>query len=126
MAIRSAVDTSCAISAIGNSGARSAGPIGCFVPGCNGGDGGFGIDGTTLNHAVGIWLSRSVNLVARVGIAPPFARLRLALYRRAAAHRPVRRARARLLAIGTDARGRRPSGAGGPSACRRIVDPPSA
>src|SRR5438874_9566112 len=71
MSIHSAVDTSCSIRAIGNSGARSAGPIGCLVPGCNGGDGGVGIDGTTLNHAVGIWLSRSVNLVARVGIAPP-------------------------------------------------------
>src|SRR5258706_10424522 len=71
MSILSAVESSCSISAIGNSGARSAGPIGCLVPGFNGGDGGVGIDGTTLNHAVGIWLSRSVNLVARVGIAPP-------------------------------------------------------
>src|SRR5579864_424047 len=71
ISIHSAVDTSCSISAMGNNGARSAGPIGCFVPGCNGGDGGFGIDGTTLNQAVGIWLSRSVNLVARAGIAPP-------------------------------------------------------
>src|SRR3954451_20124816 len=51
--------TSWAISSSGNSGARSAGPTGCSVPGCSGGGGGLGRSGTTLYHCVGSWDSSS-------------------------------------------------------------------
>jgi hypothetical protein len=37
ISISRSVDTSCRISSIGNSGARSSGPTGCSVPGCSGG-----------------------------------------------------------------------------------------
>src|SRR4249920_300844 len=39
--------------AIGNSGARSSGPTGWWVPGCSGGGGGDGRSGMTLYHCVG-------------------------------------------------------------------------
>src|SRR6266436_9518924 len=68
MSIHSCVVTSWPMRAIGKRGARSSGPMGCLVPGCSGGDGGVGIEGTTLNHAVGIWFSRSRNLVSSDGI----------------------------------------------------------
>ncbi len=45
------------ISDSGNSGARSAGPIGSFVCGLSGGSGcipAFTMSGTRLNHAVGM------------------------------------------------------------------------
>src|SRR5438874_12437821 len=68
MSIHSCVVTSWPMRAIGKRGARSSGPMGCLVPGCSGGDGGAGIEGTTLNQAVGIWFSRSRNLVSSDGI----------------------------------------------------------
>src|SRR5262245_25086032 len=46
-------ETSCSISAIGNSGARASGPTGSWVPGCSGGGGGEGRSGTTLYHCRG-------------------------------------------------------------------------
>src|SRR6187200_104549 len=58
MSIHGSVLTSCRISDSGNSGARSAGPTGSCVPGCNGGSGcmpACTIDGMMLNQAVGIW-----------------------------------------------------------------------
>ena len=61
--IHGSADTSCAISPIGNSGARSSGPIGSLVPGCSGGCNGSGITGSTLNHALGIASSDSRNLL---------------------------------------------------------------
>ena len=57
--IHGSADISCAMSAIGNNGARSSGPTGCFVPGCSGGCSGSGITGSTLNHADGIWSGAS-------------------------------------------------------------------
>src|SRR5262249_58149753 len=42
------------ISAVGKSGARSSGPTGWRVPGCNGGGGGAGRSGTMLYHCCGI------------------------------------------------------------------------
>ncbi len=54
MSIHPSVDTSCAMSPIGKSGVRSSGPIGSFVPGCNGGCIGSGRSGSALYHAVGI------------------------------------------------------------------------
>src|SRR5689334_3560986 len=57
------VVTSCSISAIGNSGARSSGPTGCSVPGCSTGGGGAGRSGITLYHWVGISDSARVILV---------------------------------------------------------------
>ncbi len=53
--IHGSADTSCAMSPIAKSGARSSGPIGSFVAGCSGGCKGSGITGSTLNHADGIW-----------------------------------------------------------------------
>src|SRR3954466_14976799 len=46
--------TSCSMRAIGNSGARSSGPTGWRVPGCNTGGGGRGRSGTMLYHRRGI------------------------------------------------------------------------
>ncbi len=53
------VETSCAISAIGKSGARSSGPIGWCVPGCNGGASGSGRSAAMLYHEVGMRSSSS-------------------------------------------------------------------
>ena len=62
------VVTSCSISAIGNSGARSSGPTGSRVPGCSGGGGGSGRSGTMLYHCVGIWVSSSRNVERSVAM----------------------------------------------------------
>ena len=48
------VETSCRIRSIGNSGARSSGPTGWWVPGCSGGGGGAGRSGMMLYQLVGI------------------------------------------------------------------------
>ena len=58
-------ETSWRISAIGNSGARSAGPIGCMVPGWSGGNGATGRSAAMLYQARGIRDSSSTNLVCR-------------------------------------------------------------
>src|SRR5687768_11618075 len=63
MSTHSSVVTSCPISAMGKRGASISGPMGSLVPGWIGGEGGVGIDGTTLNQAAGIWLSSRVNWV---------------------------------------------------------------
>ena len=47
------VDTSCMISAMGKSGARSSGPSGCSVPGCRGGGHGAGRSAARLYQVVG-------------------------------------------------------------------------
>ena len=59
MSIDGAPVISCSMSAIGNSGARSSGPTGSFVPGCSGGCIGSGRSGSALYQAVGIlsWAS---------------------------------------------------------------------
>src|SRR3982751_6380847 len=57
------VVTSCWISAIGNSGARSSGPTGCRVPGCSTGGGGAGRSGMRLYQRRGISDSESRDLV---------------------------------------------------------------
>src|SRR6266516_669090 len=46
-------ETSCSISAIGNSGVSASGPTGSRVPGCSGGGGGAGRSGMTLYHCRG-------------------------------------------------------------------------
>ena len=72
-------DTSCPISAIGNSGARSSGPTGSWVAGCSGGGGGAGRSGTRLYHRVGIDASSSRILVRSVMASPSSDRLRVAI-----------------------------------------------
>ena len=52
-------ETSCMMRSIGNSGARSSGPIGSWVAGCSGGGGGSGRSGMTLYQEVGTWSSFS-------------------------------------------------------------------
>jgi hypothetical protein len=54
ISISRSAETSCAISAIGKIGVRSAGPIGWPVPGCNGGGGGFGRSAAMLYQAFGM------------------------------------------------------------------------
>src|SRR5579862_1415018 len=71
MSIKESPDTSCRISAIGNSGARSPGPTGWPVPGCSGGGGGEGRSGITLYHWRGISDSSRVILVRSVTTALP-------------------------------------------------------
>ena len=61
MSIHGSADTSWAMSAIGNSGARSSGPTGSLVAGCSGGWGGFSRWGTTLNQAWGSRRAASTN-----------------------------------------------------------------
>ncbi len=51
--------TSCMISAIGKSGARSSGPTGWPVPGCSTGCGGVGMSAATLYQRRGICDSAS-------------------------------------------------------------------
>ena len=58
--------TSCMISSIGNSGARSSGPTGCSVPGCSTGGGGVGRSASRLYHRVGCSDSASRILVGVV------------------------------------------------------------
>src|SRR5450830_417347 len=55
-------DTSCKISSIGNSGSRSAGPIGCLVPGCKTGGRGFGRSAVKLYQVFGMCVSSKTNL----------------------------------------------------------------
>src|ERR1019366_3051103 len=50
------------ISSIGNNGSRSAGPIGCFVPGCKTGGKGFGRSAVKLYQAFGMCVSSKTNL----------------------------------------------------------------
>ena len=57
ISIQRSVLTSCSMSAIGNSGARSSGPMGCPVPGWSTGGGGSGRSAITLYQDFGIWLS---------------------------------------------------------------------
>ena len=61
--MKRSVATSWRMSSIGNSGARSSGPIGWSVPGCSGGGCGEGRSGTTLYHWRGISDSSRVILV---------------------------------------------------------------
>src|SRR3990172_2281918 len=51
------------ISAIGNSGARSAGPSGCCVPGCSTGGSGFGKSAARLYQTFGMRDSSSMYLI---------------------------------------------------------------
>src|SRR6516225_519079 len=67
--MKESVATSCRMSSIGNSGARSSGPTGCSVPGCSGGGGGAGRSGITLYHCCGISDSSSVIFVRSVTAA---------------------------------------------------------
>src|SRR3974377_2639211 len=53
------VETSCMMTAIGKRGARSPGPIGCPVPGCNTAGGGDGRSDARLSQAFGIFSSPS-------------------------------------------------------------------
>src|SRR5512134_3445102 len=53
MSISRSVLTSCAISAIGKSGARSSGPTGCLVPGCSTAGGGDGRSARMLYQRLG-------------------------------------------------------------------------
>src|SRR3954471_22206138 len=64
MSIVGAPVISCSISAIGNSGARSSGPTGSLVPGCNGGCSGSGRSGSALYQAVGILSCASTKRVS--------------------------------------------------------------
>src|SRR6187399_1834978 len=57
MVISRSVETSCPMIAIGKSGARSSGPTGCPVPGCNTGGGGSGRSAAMLYQASGSRLS---------------------------------------------------------------------
>src|SRR5580698_6543286 len=71
MSIKESVDTSCLMSSIGNNGARSCGPTGSPVPGCNGGGGGEGRSGITLYHCRGISDSSSTIFVRSATTPPP-------------------------------------------------------
>ena len=57
------------ISSIGNSGARSSGPIGCFVPGCSTGGGGLGRSAWMLYQDFGMlpFVEQVLDGVAHVG-----------------------------------------------------------
>src|SRR5262252_1088418 len=71
MAICRSGETSCAISAAGNSGARSSGPTGWRVPGWSGGGGGDGRSAMTLYHCRGISDSCRTYLTWRSMECPP-------------------------------------------------------
>ena len=62
--------TSCMMSAMGKSGARASGPMGCLVPGCSGGSGLLGMSCTMLYHFSGI--SCSVKTILRCFIGMDF------------------------------------------------------
>jgi hypothetical protein len=72
--MKRSAETSWAMSAMGNSGARSSGPMGSCVPGCRTGGGGSGRSGTTLYQAVGISNSSSRILVGSAMAASSLAR----------------------------------------------------
>ena len=80
MSIHGAPVISCSISVIGNSGARSSGPTGSRVTGCNGGWSGSGSRGRALNHAVGIFsaarLKRITSLLSALSSGPSPGRRR--------------------------------------------------
>src|SRR5690242_14967520 len=59
ISINRSAETSCIMTAIGNNGARSPGPIGCPVPGCSTGGGGDGRSAARLYQAFGIFSSPS-------------------------------------------------------------------
>src|SRR2546423_13135210 len=67
MSMYRSCETSCLISSIGNSGARSAGPIGCLLPGCMGGLPGKGRSAWMVYQRVGISRSSSTIRVAAAG-----------------------------------------------------------
>src|SRR6185312_7623428 len=71
MSMYRSAETSCMISSIGNSGARSAGPIGWSVPGCSTGAGGVGRSATMLYQAFGIFDSSSTYLTVSLMSRPP-------------------------------------------------------
>jgi hypothetical protein len=48
---------------MGNKGAKSSGPAGCFVPGCSGGGGGLGKSEFILYHVFGSLLSSRVYFI---------------------------------------------------------------
>src|ERR1700746_481191 len=66
------VETSCMMTAIGKRGARSPGPIGCPVPGCNTAGGGDGRSDATLYQALGIFSSPSTYFFVVVMVSLPF------------------------------------------------------
>src|SRR6266542_1726285 len=69
MSIHGSVDTSCMISGSGNSGARSCGPTGSFVPGCSGGSGAIpacALSGSRLYMAVGTSSASRLNCTRSV------------------------------------------------------------
>ena len=59
ISISRSVETSCMMSDIGNSGARSSGPTGFIVPGCSTGGGGDGRSATRLYQTFGMRVSSS-------------------------------------------------------------------
>src|ERR1035437_3221767 len=71
ISIHRSVETSCMITAIGNSGAKSLGPIGCPVPGCSTAGGGTGRSAAMLYQAFGIRSSPSTYFFVFVMIFPP-------------------------------------------------------
>src|SRR6266540_4576296 len=77
--ISRSVETSCAISAIGKSGARSAGPIGFPVPGCNTGAGGDGRSAKMLYQCVGMSFSSNRNFVRSLAMGRSIRPLLLSL-----------------------------------------------
>src|SRR6187200_2163984 len=76
ISISRSVLTSWRMSAIGNRGARSAGPIGCIVPGWSGGGGGVRRSAAMLYQARGIRSSSRMNLVLRLPVLAIEGRLR--------------------------------------------------
>src|SRR6266508_4922663 len=63
ISMRPSALTSCLISSIGNSGAKSAGPIGWPVPGCSTGGGGAGRSDAMLYQLWGMSFSANVYLI---------------------------------------------------------------
>tara|TARA_Y100001970_G_scaffold15467_1_gene17418 strand:- start:3328 stop:3576 length:249 start_codon:yes stop_codon:yes gene_type:complete len=54
------------IKLIGNKGAKSSGPAGCFVPGCNGGGGGLGKSEFILYQVLGAFDSSRIYFIESV------------------------------------------------------------
>ena len=63
ISISLSVETSCIIKPIGNKGAKSSGPAGCFVPGCNGGGGGLGKSEFILYQVLGAFDSSRIYFI---------------------------------------------------------------
>src|SRR6516164_4629027 len=72
ISIQGSVETSCMMTAIGKSGARSPGPIGCPVPGCKTAGGGDGRSDARLYQAFGIFSSPSTYFFVVVMVSLPF------------------------------------------------------